>query len=69
MLSVELQTVDNSVENEAGFTLADLQHHMKKIKFFGSATILWQNGEIIMIRTEQTIKPTDFNKVLIQGIY
>lgn len=50
-------TIDTTID------LNLLQKHMKSVKFYGQTTILWQDGEIVVIREEKVLKPQEFNYV------
>lgn len=46
------------------FQLSDLQKKLANTKYFGSITIVWQNGEIVLIREERTLKPGQFDRFI-----
>lgn len=62
--AISMGELANRFDNFSGINLNVLQRRMKTIKFYGSTTILWQDGEIVVIREERTIKPADFDRLM-----
>lgn len=65
MQRVSVYIEKNIVQSDATENFIDLnllQKKMKSIRFYGETRILWQDGEIAVIREERTIKPREFNR-------
>ena len=60
---VESGSLDSTIQ--AGeFVLFRLQKRMKSRKFYGTTTIMWNDGEIVVIREERSYKPADFDRLV-----
>jgi len=44
--------------------LNDLQKKLEKIRYYGQLTLVWQDGQIILIREERTLKPSQFDQLI-----
>lgn len=51
-----------SEENGYEFQLSALQKKLQDTKYFGSLTIVFQDGQIVLIREERTLKPGQFDR-------
>ena len=43
--------------------LEEFKLELQKKKFYGETTFVWEDGQIVMMRTNQKWKPKDFHKV------
>lgn len=56
LLEEQRKVVDNSFY----FSLNEMQKEFEKNRYFGTITIVFQDGKIVLIREERTLKPGSF---------
>lgn len=59
-----LNVVPRQEESGYEFDLRDMQKKLERTKYFGSITIVWQDGRIVLIREERTLKPGSFDRFI-----
>lgn len=64
MIKVLLQEKVLVKEQESGydFNLSGLQRKLEAEKFYGAITLVFNNGQIVLIKEERTLKPGQFDR-------
>lgn len=44
------------------FNLSELQKKLEKISYWGKITIEWKQGQIVLIREERVLRPSESDK-------
>lgn len=57
-----LKIVTKEDRREYEFNLSELQKKLEINDYCGTITLVYQNGQIVLIREERTIKPGNFDR-------
>lgn len=55
--------IQEQIDNEDIFDLNLLQKKLKRIYYHGQITLVYQKGELVLIREERTLKPNQLDQI------
>lgn len=55
---------ERNVERGYDFRLGDVQKKLEMTHYYGSLTIVFQDGQIVLLREERTLKPGQFDRFI-----
>lgn len=58
------QSNEQQVVNFDGVEFENMRIFLKNAHFYGETTMIWEDGELIMMTTLQKFKPKDFHKIV-----
>lgn len=62
----ELQMMQQIDTGQSMTDLALLKDRLKQGRFYGTILESWENGEIVRVNVEQSVKPKDFSRVFVE---